>query len=65
MKRCRFKNISTLEERLVAEAKALREQAAKLPPSLERDSLLRRARQNETAADMAAWINSPGLKSPT
>ncbi len=64
MKRSRFRNDTTLEERLAAEARALREQAARLPPGLKRDSLLRRARQDETAAQMSAWINSPGLRAP-
>ncbi len=65
MKRSRFKNHTTLEDRLAAEAKALRDEAAKLPPGFKRDNLLRKARQDDTAADMAAWINSPGLRSPT
>ncbi len=50
--------------RLAAEAEALREEAAKLPPGSRQDSLLRKARQNDTAAKMAEWINSPGLRSP-
>ncbi len=65
MKRSRFRNTATLEERLAEEAKPLREKAAKLPPGLKRDSLLRKVRQNETAAGMTAWINSPGLRPPT
>jgi hypothetical protein len=46
--RRRVKQTSTLEQRLVAEAKLLREKAAKTPPGLKRERLLRRARQHET-----------------
>ncbi len=64
MKRSRFRNTAPLEERLAAKAKALREEAAKLPPGFKRDTLLRKARQDDTAANMTAWINSPGLRRP-
>jgi hypothetical protein len=56
---------TTLEERLAAQAAELRQTAAKLPPGAERERLLRKARQDETAAGMSAWINSPGLRPPT
>jgi hypothetical protein len=64
-KRGRFKNSTTLKERLVAKAKALREGAAKLPPGFKRDSLLSKARKDDTAPDTESWINSPGLRPPT
>lgn len=54
----------TQEERLAADAAELRQQAEQLPPSIERDRLLRKARLNDTAAQMMAWIRSPGLKPP-
>lgn len=63
-KRNRTKQIKSLEERLMSEAKQLRQQAAQLPPGIERDRLLRKARQDDTAAYMATWIGSPGLRSP-
>jgi hypothetical protein len=63
IKRRRFKQAMTLERRLLAEAEKLRSEAAGLPPSFKREQLFRKARQHEAAADMAAWISSPDLKS--
>jgi hypothetical protein len=64
MQRKRTKHATTLQERLAAEAKELRERASELPPGLERDRLLRKARQDDTAAQMTAWVSSPGLRPP-
>jgi hypothetical protein len=64
MTRRRFKQMEPLEQRLVAEAKRLREQAGSLAPGEVRDALLRKARQTETASDMNAWLGSPGLQPP-
>ena len=63
--RRRFKQTSTLEERLAEDTEQLREQAKLLPPGATLDHVLRRIRQNETAAHMTEWLNSPGLKAPT
>lgn len=46
-------------------AEEARAKAAKLPPSPERDALLKEARQLDTATHMDAWALSPGLRSPT
>jgi hypothetical protein len=54
-----FQNVSARE------AVTFREAAAKLPPGTERELLLRRARQAETASRANAWVDSPGLKGPT
>lgn len=64
MQRRRFKNILTFPERLDQEAKRFRTEAEKLPPGSERDELLRKARQAETALHVNEWLSSPGLKSP-
>jgi hypothetical protein len=64
MRRRRFKQILTLEERLAEEAKRLREEAKKLPPGPTREGLLRKAREGEMVARMAGWIMSPGLQPP-
>ena len=64
MQRRRFNNILTFPERLDQEAKRLRTEAAKLPPGVERDELLRKARQAETALHVNDWLSSPGLKAP-
>ncbi|WP_080890989.1 MULTISPECIES: hypothetical protein [Bradyrhizobium] len=65
IKRRRFKQTQTLEERLADEAMRLRAQAKTLPPCAEREALLKRARQDETAAHLSEWLSSPGLQSPT
>lgn len=63
-RRRRFKQISTLEERLSQEAGRLREQAQKLPGGREREILLRKARQAETGSHVSEWLSSPGLRPP-
>jgi hypothetical protein len=64
MQRRRFKQTRSLEERLSEEAKRLREEARRLPPSAERDEMIRKARQAETASHMNDWLTSPGLRPP-
>lgn len=64
LKRHHFKQIQSFEERLADEAVRLRAQASKLPPCAERDKLLRRARQDETASHLSEWLRSPGLRAP-
>ncbi|MDN4999953.1 hypothetical protein QY048_03560 [Bradyrhizobium sp. WYCCWR 12677] len=63
-KRRRVRQILSLEERLSAEAKRLREEAKLLPPGALRDTLLRRARQAETGSRLSEWLRSPGLRPP-
>jgi hypothetical protein len=53
----------SLEERLADEAKQLRQQARKLPHGLARESLLRKAEQDETAIQMSEWLR-PGKRDP-
>ena len=64
MQRRRFKNILTFPERLEQEVERLRTAADKLPPGIEREGLLRKARQTETACHVNEWISSPGLRPP-
>ncbi|MGM4877820.1 hypothetical protein AB7645_42095 [Bradyrhizobium sp. 956_D2_N1_5] len=64
MKRRRFKQTTTLEERLAQEAQRLREEAKRLPHGPEREFLLRKARQVETGCHINDWLRSPGLQSP-
>ena len=63
-RRRRIKHLLTLEERLAETAKRLREQVKTLPPSAERDELVRKARQTEIASQMNEWLTSPGLRPP-
>jgi len=64
MRRSRFIHNANLEERLALEAQSLKEQAEALPPGRDREMLLRRARQTETASHITEWLSSPGLTSP-
>lgn len=64
MQRRRIKQTQSLEERLAEEADRLRKEAGALPPSSERDELIRRARRAETASQMNEWLTSPGLQPP-
>ena len=64
MQRRRFKHILTFPERLNREAERLRTEARKLPPGIERQELLRKARQAETASHIDEWLRSPGLRPP-
>ncbi|WP_249140735.1 hypothetical protein [Bradyrhizobium liaoningense] len=63
-KRRRFKQTTSLEERLAEEARHLREEAELLPHGPVRDAALRRAREAETGAHISDWLRSPGLQPP-
>jgi hypothetical protein len=65
MKRRRFKQTIPLKDRLTAWAKDVMAQAQTLPPGPERDELIKKARQADTAAHIDDWANSPGLRPPT
>jgi hypothetical protein len=60
-----FKEIDPLDKRLEEEAKRLRQEARGTPQGVERERLLRRARQVERTSYITDWLNSPGLKPPT
>ncbi len=62
--RRRFKQIDTLEERLAVEALRLRKEAQGTPPGVERERLIRKARQAEVGSHISEWLRSPGLKPP-
>jgi hypothetical protein len=64
MQRRRIKQVLTLRERLIQLASHAREQANKLPPGNERESLLKKARQCETASHIDEWLRSSGLRAP-
>lgn len=64
IKRRRFKQTSSLKDRLAAFAKVARERALNLPAGTLRDDMLRKARQADTAAHLDEWVNSPGLQPP-
>ncbi|SDF12700.1 hypothetical protein SAMN05216337_104551 [Bradyrhizobium brasilense] len=62
--RRRVVQTETLEERLEGHAKELRDRAKAMPAGVEKEALLKRARQAETGAHISEWIQSPGLQSP-
>ncbi|WP_271506833.1 hypothetical protein [Bradyrhizobium sp. CCBAU 11357] len=62
--RRRIKQTISLEERLAAEALRLREQAKLLPPGIERERAIRKARLAETGSHISEWLRSPGLRPP-
>jgi hypothetical protein len=64
LKRRRFKQTTSLEYRLVEEARRLRAEAEQLPPGPGRERTLTKARQAEIAVHLSAWLTSPGLQPP-
>lgn len=64
MERRRFKQTTSLDRRLEDQARRLRQEAEAAPRGIERDSLIRQARQAEIAAHMSEWLSSPGLEPP-
>ena len=54
----------TFDERLAAEKSRLETRAAKLQPGQQKDELLHKIAQLETAARLNDWLNSPGLQPP-
>jgi hypothetical protein len=65
LRRRRQKQTISFKGRLAEWAKTIRERAARLPPGTERDEMLKRASQADTAAHLDDWANSPGLQPPT
>jgi hypothetical protein len=55
-KRRRFKQTTTLAQRLTAQAGSLRSQAKNLPPGMEQTELWRKVRQAETALRIDRWL---------
>jgi hypothetical protein len=62
--RRRFKHQVSLQDRIIAWAREVRAQAAELPPGPDRDELLKKVRQAETAMHLEDWANSPELQPP-
>ena len=59
-----FQTTASFQDRLQTWSNKEREQAAALPPGHERDALLRKARQADTASHLEERANSPGLQPP-
>ena len=54
----------TFEDQIAAQKAKLEAQVAKLPSSPQKDVLLRKIRQLETASHINEWLTSPGLRPP-
>jgi hypothetical protein len=54
----------TFEENIAAEKAKLEAQVAKLKPGPEKDALVGKIRQLDTAAHVSEWLSSPGLRPP-
>jgi hypothetical protein len=65
MQRRRFTQTAPLGQRLEEQAKRLRQEAKGTPPGIEREKLIRRARQAETGSQIDQWVSSKGLKAPS
>jgi hypothetical protein len=52
------------EQKWRQQAEAFRREAEKLPYGREREHLLRKASQLETASHINEWVSSPGLSPP-
>jgi hypothetical protein len=64
MQRRRFKQTTSLKNRLATFAEQLKAEATKLRPGPQQDALLKRARQGDTASHIEEWVNSPALRPP-
>jgi hypothetical protein len=64
MQRRRFKQKTSLQDRLTAWANDVRDQAKELPTGPEREAMLKRASQADIASHLDDWANSPGLQPP-
>jgi hypothetical protein len=53
-----------LQDRMALHALRLKDEAQLLRPGPERDAMIRRARQAETASHVEEWLSSPGLQPP-
>jgi hypothetical protein len=54
----------SLEQKWHEQAEAFKHEAEKLPYGREREELLRKASQLETASHINEWVSSPGLEPP-
>jgi hypothetical protein len=54
----------TFEDRIAAEKARLEAQVAKLKPGPQKDGLLKKISQLDTASHINEWLTSPGLQPP-
>jgi hypothetical protein len=54
----------TIEAHWRQQSEAAKLEAERLPPGKERDALIKKARQLQTASQINQWLSSPELKPP-
>jgi hypothetical protein len=54
----------TFQDQVAADKARLEAQVAKLPAGRQKDELLKKIRQLETASHISDWLSSPGLQPP-
>jgi hypothetical protein len=54
----------TIEEKWRQQSEAAKSEAQKLPHGKQRDALIKKARQLQTASQINQWLSSPELKPP-
>jgi hypothetical protein len=64
MQRRSFKPSAPSNHRLEEQAKRLRKEARGTPPGVEREKLIRLARQAETSSHIQKWLTSHGQQAP-
>jgi hypothetical protein len=62
--RKRIKQATSLRDRVVSFAKEAKAKADLLPPGREREDMMKKARQADTASHLDKWSNSMGLQPP-
>ena len=65
IKRRRFKQTHSLEERLAQDTEQLLERAKVLPPGARRADVIRKIRQNEAAMQVCEMLRLPQIHSKT
>jgi hypothetical protein len=63
-RRSRIQQTSSLEDRLIDAAARLRKEARSVPAGIERESILRKARETETALRIERWLSLGELQPP-
>jgi hypothetical protein len=59
-----MRNKITIEQKWHQQSEAAKNEAQKLPHGKERDALVRKARQLETASQINQWLSSSELQPP-
>jgi hypothetical protein len=64
LKRRRFIQSTSLQDRLASFARQIEDEAPKCPPGPDREKLLKKAHQAETAARLDGWVGASDGQKP-